>query len=46
MHELEDLASNFKAGRLYLQLLQIRRGEKDLGLRRELQYQDKVEGLI
>lgn len=46
VHELEDRAGNFKAGRLYLQLLQIRRGEKDLGLRRETLYRDKVRGLI
>jgi PAS domain S-box-containing protein len=45
-HELEDLADNFKAGSLYLQLLQIRRGEKDLGLRREKQYYDTVFELI
>jgi PAS domain S-box-containing protein len=41
-HELEELADNFKVGSLYLQLLQIRRGEKDLGLRREKQYFDTV----
>ena len=41
-HELEKLADNFKVGSLYLQLLQIRRGEKDLGLRREKQYYDTV----
>ena len=41
-HELEELADNFKVGSLYLQLLQIRRGEKDLGLRREKQYVDTV----
>jgi len=46
VHELEDLAGNFNADRLYLQLLQIRRGEKDLGLRREAQYQSKVAGLV
>jgi methyl-accepting chemotaxis protein len=46
VHELEDRAGNFKAGRLYLQLLQIRRSEKDLGLRREALYRDKVRGLI
>jgi HAMP domain-containing protein/CHASE3 domain sensor protein len=46
VHELEDRAGNFKAGRLYLQLLQIRRGEKDLGLRREALYRDKVRGLV
>jgi methyl-accepting chemotaxis protein len=46
VHELEDRAGNFKAGRLYLQLLQIRRAEKDLGLRREALYRDKVRGLV
>jgi methyl-accepting chemotaxis protein len=46
VHDLEDRAGNFKAGRLYLQLLQIRRGEKDLGLRREPLYREKVEHLI
>lgn len=46
VHELEDRAGNFKAGRLYLQLLQIRRGEKDLGLRRETLYRDRVRTLI
>ncbi len=46
VHELEDRAGNFKAGRLYLQLLQIRRGEKDLGLRRETRYRDHVRALI
>jgi len=46
VHELEDRAGNFKAGRIHLQLLQIRRGEKDLGLRREALYRDRVRGLI
>jgi PAS domain S-box-containing protein len=46
VHEMENLAGNFKAGSLYLQLLQIRRGEKDLGLRREKQYYDSVFQLI
>ena len=46
VHELELRAGNFKADRLYLQLLQIRRAEKDLGLRREAQYKDKARGLI
>lgn len=46
VHELEDLAGNFNADRLYLQLLQIRRSEKDLGLRREARYEAKVTGLI
>jgi len=46
VHELEARAEHFKIGGLYLQLLQIRRGEKDLGLRREALYRDKVIGLI
>ena len=46
VHELEDLAGNFNADRLYLQLLQIRRSEKDLGLRREAQYEARVVGLV
>ncbi len=45
-HELEDMAENFKVGSLYLQLLQIRRREKDFGLRREKQYYDRVFELI
>jgi len=46
VHELEAMAGQHKVGRLYLQLLQIRRGEKDLGLRREEQYRVKVIQLI
>jgi len=46
VHELEDMAAQFKVDRLYLLLLQIRRGEKDLGLRREEQYRERVLGLI
>ncbi|MEJ1298204.1 MAG: hypothetical protein RPU64_06955 [Candidatus Sedimenticola sp. (ex Thyasira tokunagai)] len=46
VHQLESLAAHFKVGGLYRQLLQIRRGEKDLGLRREAQYLDKVRGLL
>lgn len=46
VHELEAKAEHFKVDGLYLLLLQIRRGEKDLGLRREAQYRDKVIGLI
>jgi methyl-accepting chemotaxis protein len=46
VHELEDLAGNFNADRLYLQLLQIRRSEKDLGLRRDVQYREKARRLI
>ncbi len=46
VHELESMAAQHKVGALYLQLLQIRRGEKDLGLRREEQYYSKVLDLI
>lgn len=46
VHELEAMAGQLKAERLYLLLLQIRRGEKDLGLRRDAQYRDKVRGLV
>ena len=45
-HQLEALAGNYRVGPLYLQLLQIRRSEKDLGLRREPQYRDKVYRLL
>ncbi|MCB1761442.1 MAG: hypothetical protein KDI68_16855 [Gammaproteobacteria bacterium] len=46
VHELEAMAGHFKVDNLYLQLLQIRRSEKDLGLRREAQYQNRVRNLI
>ena len=46
VHELEDMAGRLKVDQLYLLLLQIRRGEKDLGLRREEQYQERVLQLI
>ncbi|MBL3599765.1 MAG: HAMP domain-containing protein [gamma proteobacterium endosymbiont of Lamellibrachia anaximandri] len=45
-HELETMAGHFKVDHLYLQLLQIRRSEKDLGLRREQQYLARVLDLI
>jgi methyl-accepting chemotaxis protein len=45
-HELEDMAGQLKVDRLYLLLLQIRRGEKDLGLRREGQYRERVLRLV
>jgi methyl-accepting chemotaxis protein len=45
-HQLEALAGNYRVGPLYIQLLQIRRSEKDLGLRREAQYRDKVYALL
>lgn len=37
-HDLEDLVGNFKVGSLYLQLLQLRRREKDYLLRHDKQY--------
>jgi methyl-accepting chemotaxis protein len=46
VHELEDMAGQLKVDQLYLLLLQIRRGEKDLGLRREAQYRERVLALI
>ena len=46
VHRLQAMAKTLNTDRLYLQLLQIRRGEKDLGLRREPQYRDKVLGLL
>ncbi len=45
-HTMEDMSVQLNVDRLYLLLLQIRRGEKDLGLRREQQYQQKVVQLI
>ncbi|MES9960578.1 MAG: hypothetical protein ABW089_09095 [Sedimenticola sp.] len=46
VHNLEAMAGNLNSDQLYLDLLQIRRGEKDLGLRREAQYQQRVFGLL
>lgn len=46
VHKLEDLAAQFKVSSLYLQLLQVRRREKDLGLRREEAYQTQVVALL
>ena len=46
VHELEDQAGQFKVSNLYLQLLQVRRREKDLGLRREEAYRDHVFALL
>ncbi|MGI9413606.1 MAG: hypothetical protein ACR2PM_08050 [Hyphomicrobiales bacterium] len=46
VHELEDLAGQFKVSSLYLQLLQVRRREKDLGLRREEAYHKQVIALL
>ncbi len=46
VHEMEDMAERFKVDQPYLLLLQIRRGEKDLGLRREDRYREHVMQLI
>lgn len=46
VHELEALAGHYKVDSLYVDLLQIRRGEKDLGLRRDTAYQQRVLELI
>ena len=45
-HRLQDLAASYQIGNLYINLLQIRRSEKDLGLRHEEQYRDKVLNLL
>lgn len=45
-HELEARAGHYNVDRLYLLLLQVRRAEKDLGLRREERYRDKVDQLL
>nr|WP_240906036.1 HAMP domain-containing protein [Thiorhodococcus mannitoliphagus] len=45
-HELEDLAGHYDVDRPYRLLLQIRRREKDLGLRRDPAYQAQVHQLI
>jgi methyl-accepting chemotaxis protein len=46
VHELEERAGHYNVDRLYLLLLQVRRGEKDLGLRREEQYRERVHQLL
>jgi len=46
IHQVEAMAGNFKNGGLYLTLLQIRRNEKDLGLRRRPIYAETVRDLI
>jgi len=46
VHKLEEMAAQVKSDALYLNLLQIRRAEKDLGLRREVLYKDKALGLV
>ena len=46
VHELEERAGHYQVDRLYLLLLQVRRSEKDLGLRREEQYRERVHELL
>ncbi len=45
IHEVEEKARGFKTSSLYLTLLQIRRAEKDLGLRLNEEYVAKVRNL-
>ena len=45
-HELEDRAGQYNVDRPYLLLMQVRRREKDLGLRRDAQYQQQVHDLV
>lgn len=45
-HELEERAGHYNVDQPYLLLLQIRRREKDLGLRRDPQYQQTVHHLL
>jgi methyl-accepting chemotaxis protein len=46
VHALESLAEHFKVEDLYLQLLQIRRAEKDMALKRGSEYRDKTLQLL
>ncbi len=46
VHELQKRSRDYHVDRPYLQLLQIRRSEKDLALRGDAQYQAKVQGLL
>ncbi len=46
VHALESLAEHFKVESLYLQLLQIRKAEKDLGLEKKSEYRDKTLQLL
>lgn len=45
-HELEDRAGHYNVDRPFLLLLQVRRREKDLGLRRDPSYQQQVHALL
>jgi len=46
IHRLHDLSGNYNVDRLYTALLQIRRSEKDLALRRDPMYRDRVRRLV
>lgn len=46
VHELESRARDYNVDRHYVLLLQIRRAEKDLGLRRDPQYQQLAHQLL
>lgn len=46
IHRLHDLSGNYNVDRLYTTLLQIRRSEKDLALRRDPMYRDRVRRLV
>ncbi|WP_300450602.1 HAMP domain-containing protein [Accumulibacter sp.] len=46
IHRLHELSANYNVDRLYTSLLQIRRNEKDLALRRDASYRDRVRHLI
>jgi len=45
-HELEDRAGQYNVDRPYLLLLQLRRREKDLALRRDPSYQQQIHALL
>ena len=45
-HDLARIAGDFDVATLYITLLQIRRAEKDLGLRRKEKYIKKVAGFV
>ncbi len=46
VHVLQQLAGQYEVSDLYITLLQIRRGEKDIALRRGLGYLDQVRGRL
>ena len=46
VHRLQTLSASYNVDRLYTQLLQIRRSEKDLALRQEPEYRERVGKLI